>query len=80
MTYHTNHQTGVLPSRWNRDRRGFSLVEALTVIVIIGLMTGIAIPRSRLTTYRASSGAQVVATTLSVHLVRRSGGSRPESC
>ena len=64
MTCHTNHQTGVLLSRWNRDRRGFSLVEALTVIVIIGLMTGIAIPRSRLTTYRASSGAQVVATTL----------------
>jgi Tfp pilus assembly protein FimT len=36
----------------------------LTVIVIIGIMTSIAIPRSRLTTYRASSGAQVVATTL----------------
>jgi prepilin-type N-terminal cleavage/methylation domain-containing protein len=64
MTGHTKHQIGGLPSLGNRDRRGFTLVEALTVIVIIGLMAGIAIPRSGVATYRANSGAQVVATAL----------------
>jgi prepilin-type N-terminal cleavage/methylation domain-containing protein len=64
MTSHTKHQTGGLPTLGNRDRRGFTLIEALTVIVIIGLMAGIAIPRSGVATYRANSGAQVVATTL----------------
>jgi prepilin-type N-terminal cleavage/methylation domain-containing protein len=64
MTCHAYNQTEVLPFRWHRDRRGFSLVEALTVIVIIGLMAGMAIPRSGVATYRANSGAQVVTTTL----------------
>jgi prepilin-type N-terminal cleavage/methylation domain-containing protein len=64
MTYYANHQTRPLTSPEHRSRGGFSLIELLTVIVIIGLLTGIAIPRSRLTTYKANSGAQVVATTL----------------
>jgi prepilin-type N-terminal cleavage/methylation domain-containing protein len=46
------------------NRRGFTLIEALTVIVIIGLMAGLAIPRSGVATYRANSGAQVVTSTL----------------
>jgi prepilin-type N-terminal cleavage/methylation domain-containing protein len=46
------------------NRRGFTLIEALTVIVIIGLMVGMAIPRSGVSTYRANSGAQVVTSTL----------------
>jgi prepilin-type N-terminal cleavage/methylation domain-containing protein len=46
------------------DRRGFSLVEALTVIVIVGIMAGIAVPRTGMATYKANSGAQVVSSTL----------------
>ena len=46
------------------DRRGFSLVEALTVIVIIGLMAGMAVPKTGMATYKANSGAQVVASAL----------------
>lgn len=45
-------------------QRGFSLVEALTVVVIVGVMAGIAIPRTGMSTYKANSGAQVIASTL----------------
>lgn len=47
------------------DRSGFSMIELLTVIVIIGLLTAIALPKSGLASYRANSGAQVVSTALS---------------
>jgi prepilin-type N-terminal cleavage/methylation domain-containing protein len=46
-------------------RSGFSMIELLSVIVIIGLLTAIALPRSGLASYRANSGAQVVSTALS---------------
>lgn len=47
------------------SRSGFSLVELMMVIVIVGMLTGIALPHSGLASYQASSGARVVATTLS---------------
>jgi prepilin-type N-terminal cleavage/methylation domain-containing protein len=46
-------------------RAGFSMIELLSVIVIIGLLTAIALPKSGLASYRANSGAQVVSTALS---------------
>ena len=47
------------------NRSGFTLVELLMVVVIVGMMAGIAIPRSGLASYQANSGARVVATALS---------------
>ena len=46
------------------NQRGFSLVEMLGVIVIIGMMASIALPRTGVATYKANSGAQVIASTL----------------
>lgn len=40
------------------------MIELLSVMVIIGLLTAIALPRSGLASYRANSGAQVVSTAL----------------
>lgn len=48
-----------------RGRQGFSLVELLFVIVIVGILASIALPRINVASYRANSGAQVVASTLS---------------
>ncbi|MEO8089862.1 MAG: GspH/FimT family protein [Gemmatimonadales bacterium] len=44
---------------------GFSMIEVLSVMVIIGLLTAIALPKLSIATYQANSGAQVVSTALS---------------
>lgn len=54
----------LLCARSTADRRGFSLVEALSVVVILGIMASIAIPKTGIATYKANSGAQVVASAL----------------
>ena len=65
MTRLFNAQIGIDSPRRLSERSGFSMIELLSVIVIIGLLTAIALPRSGLASYRANSGAQVVSTALS---------------
>ena len=64
MTCYSSHQSSIVYPSPSSGRRGFSLVEMLNVIVIVGLMASIAIPRTGIATYKANSGAQVVASTL----------------
>src|SRR5688572_5383491 len=64
MTTISISPTSVLGSRWSSNRNGYTLVEALTVVVIVGMMAGIAVPRTGMATYKANSGAQVVASIL----------------
>lgn len=60
------HPNVTIPFRHRNTRHlGFSLVEILIVIVIIGMMAAIALPKSGIASYRANSGAQAVAATLS---------------
>ena len=65
MTRLFNAQIEIDSPRRLSERSGFSMIELLSVIVIIGLLTAIALPRSGLASYRANSGAQVVSTALS---------------
>ena len=65
MTHLFNAQIEIDSPRRLSERSGFSMIELLSVIVIIGLLTAIALPRSGLASYRANSGAQVVSTALS---------------
>ncbi|MFL5403088.1 MAG: GspH/FimT family pseudopilin [Gemmatimonadales bacterium] len=46
------------------QQRGFSLVEMLAVIVIVGMMASIALPKSGIASYKANGAAQTVASTL----------------
>jgi prepilin-type N-terminal cleavage/methylation domain-containing protein len=46
-------------------RAGFTLIEAVMVVTIIGIVAGMAIPKAGYSTYLANSGARVLSTTLS---------------
>jgi prepilin-type N-terminal cleavage/methylation domain-containing protein len=64
MTSHSSHHSSIVDRSPSPGRRGFSLPEMLSVVVIIGMMATIALPKSGLAGYKANSGAQVVASTL----------------
>lgn len=50
----------ICPARMNiRQRTGFTLIEIFFVILVIGIMTGIAIPKIRNMKRRAYIGAMV---------------------
>ena len=65
MTRHPTGSIRIVISRTVSERLGFSMIELLTVIVVMGLIAAIAVPRSGISTYQANAGAQVVSTTLS---------------
>jgi prepilin-type N-terminal cleavage/methylation domain-containing protein len=46
-------------------RAGFTLIETVMVVTIIGIVAGMAIPKAGYSTYLANSGARVLSTTLS---------------
>lgn len=52
---------------WSRPRRGFTLIEMLVVIVVLGILAGIAVPKVRSATSKADA-ARVVSDARSVAL------------
>lgn len=48
----------------HQPRHGFTTIELLLVITVIGLLTAIAVPKIDILRYRVESGIQIVGTTL----------------
>jgi prepilin-type N-terminal cleavage/methylation domain-containing protein len=65
MTSHSSLHHYTVGRQRRNDRNGFSMVELLVVIVIMGLLAAAALPRAGISSYQANAGAQVVATALS---------------
>jgi prepilin-type N-terminal cleavage/methylation domain-containing protein len=69
MRAHLNARTPQFPDHFSADvpldHRGFSLIETMTVVVIMGMLVSLALPRFSIASYQANSGARVVATALS---------------
>ena len=65
MTHHPRVLIQIMTSRSVPERYGFSMIELLSVIVIMGLLTAIALPKANISSYQANAGAQVVSSALS---------------
>jgi prepilin-type N-terminal cleavage/methylation domain-containing protein len=65
MTHHPRGLGHIVGARTVTARHGFSMIELLSVIVIMGLVTAIALPKSGISSYRANAGAQVVSSAFS---------------
>lgn len=57
-------QNPYLLSMRNSDRVGFTLIEVLIVITVLGILSAFAVPRIRLSSYNADAGMRAVQTTL----------------
>ncbi|MGQ0639913.1 MAG: pilus assembly FimT family protein [Gemmatimonadaceae bacterium] len=44
---------------WSRARRGFTIIELAVVLIMVGIITGMAIPRLNYQRYRADAAARV---------------------
>jgi prepilin-type N-terminal cleavage/methylation domain-containing protein len=65
MSHPSSAPVRAIRSSSRAGQQGFSLVEVLLVVVVMGMLMAIALPRLRLDRYRSNSGAQVVAGALS---------------
>lgn len=65
MPHHSSTPIRASSPQRGTDRRGFSLVEILSVIVIMGLLMAVVLPKSGVASYQSNSAARVVATALS---------------
>lgn len=64
MTHYARGLLYIISAPTVTERHGFSMIELLIVIVIMGLLAAVAVPKANISSYQANAGAQVVSGTL----------------